>query len=52
MVLCEESVKMVDSINKCGGNAKTTLLDDYEHNSWEYVYNNPEPFEWLLKYRK
>lgn len=52
VVLCEESIKMVNNINKYGGNAKITILDNYEHNSWEYVYNNPEPFEWLLKCRK
>ena len=49
VVLCEESIKMVDEINKFGGNAKLTILDEYEHNSWDYVYNTPEVFQWLLK---
>lgn len=48
VVLCEESIKMVDAINRCGGNAKLTILDEYEHNSWDYVYNTPEVFKWLL----
>lgn len=52
VVLCEESIKMVDGINKSGGNAKLTILDEYEHSSWTYVYNTPEPFRWLLNCKK
>ena len=52
IVLCEESIKMTDAINKAGGSAKLTVLDEYGHSSWTYVYSNPEPFEWLLKCRK
>lgn len=51
-VLCEESIKMVDCINQSGGNAKLTILDEYEHNAWTYVYENEEPFKWLLKCKK
>ena len=52
VVLCEESIKMVESINKCGGSARLTILDNYKHNAWTYVYNCPEPFSWLLKCKK
>ncbi len=52
VVLCEESIKMVECINKAGGNAKLTILDEYQHSVWTYVYNNPEPFEWLLNCKK
>lgn len=52
VVLFEESIKMVDRINKSGGNAKLTILDEYEHNAWTFVYQNPEPFEWLLECKK
>lgn len=48
VVLCDESIKMVNEINKCHGNAKMTILDECEHNSWDYVYNTPEVFKWLL----
>lgn len=52
IVLCDESVKMVENINKSGGKARLTILDEYEHNSWTYVYENPEPFRWLLECKK
>ena len=52
VVLYDESIKMVESINKFGGNAKLTILDEYAHNSWKYVYETPEPFQWLLKCKK
>jgi len=52
VVLCEESIKMVDCINRNGGNAKVSVLDEYEHDVWMFVYQNPEPFQWLLGCRK
>lgn len=52
VVLCEESIKMVNSINKHGGNAKITILEEYEHSSWNYVYNTPKVFQWLLNCKK
>lgn len=52
IVLCEESIKMTDAINRAGGSAKLTILDEYGHSSWTYVYSNPEPFKWLLECRK
>lgn len=52
VVFCDESVKMVEGINNYGGSAKITLFDDCGHDSWTYVYTNPEPFFWLLKCRK
>ena len=51
IVLCDESVKMVEKIQELGGKAKLTLLDDYAHSAWTYVYENPEPFLWLLECR-
>lgn len=52
IVLCDESVKMVEKINRSGGSARLTILDEYEHNSWTYVYENTEAFQWLLECRK
>jgi len=43
---------MVEKINKAGGSAHLTILDEYEHNSWTYVYENSEAFQWLLECRK
>jgi len=52
VVLCEESINMTNRINEAGGSAKLTVLDEYEHSSWMYVYNNSEAFEWLLNCKK
>ncbi len=49
VVFPEESKKMVDAVNKCGGNAKLTVYPDAGHNSWGETYRNYEVFEWLLK---
>lgn len=47
-VLTEESVKMVDKINKLGGSAKLTIYPENGHNAWTDTYSNPEVFNWLL----
>ena len=47
-VLTEESVKMVDAVNKCGGKAKLTIYPENGHNAWTDTYSNPEVFNWLL----
>ena len=44
----EESVKMVDAVNKCGGNAKLTIYPDIAHASWVPAYTNEEVYEWFL----
>lgn len=51
-VFCEESKKMVDAINKCGGNAKLTIYNGRGHDSWVPTYENREVFEWLLDHKK
>lgn len=47
-VRVEESVKMVEAVNKRGGNAKLTIYPDRKHDSWTDTYSNYEVFEWLL----
>lgn len=51
-VFCEESVKMVEGINKRGGNAKLTVYPDTEHNAWDPTYKNPEVWAWLFSQRR
>jgi len=51
-VLPEESKKMVDSINRFGGNAKLTVYPERDHDAWTDTYNNPEVFKWLLSHSK
>ncbi len=48
----EESQKMVDGVNKRGGNAKLTIYPDVEHASWIDTYTNPEVYKWMLSYKK
>lgn len=47
-----ESEKMVDLVNKRGGNAKLTIYPDAGHDSWTQTYDNPEFYDWLLSHRK
>jgi predicted peptidase len=48
LVYAEESKKMVEKVNKAGGNAKLTLLPDVYHDAWLAVFNNQEVYDWLL----
>ena len=47
-VKVEESIKMVEAVNKKGGNAKLTIYPDRQHDSWTDTYKNYEMFKWLL----
>lgn len=51
VVFTEESVKMVEGLNKRGGNAKLTIYPENQHDAWTDTYNNPEVFAWLLSHR-
>lgn len=52
VVECQESINMVNHINKSGGNAKLTIYPDNGHDAWSDTYKNPEVFKWLLKHTK
>lgn len=47
-VIPEESKKMVDAVNRAGGNAKLTIYPDNAHNAWSDTYSNPELYAWFL----
>ncbi len=47
-VKVEESIKMVESVNKKGGNAKLTIYPEAKHDSWTDTFSNPDVFKWLL----
>ena len=51
-VKCEESVKMVDAVNKCEGDARLTIYPENAHDAWSDTYKNYEVFEWLLSHEK
>ncbi|MBQ4323848.1 MAG: prolyl oligopeptidase family serine peptidase [Clostridia bacterium] len=49
-VFPEESKKMVDAVNKRGGNAKLTIYPENGHDAWTDTYSNPELYRWLLSH--
>lgn len=51
-VLVTESEKMVNAVNKKGGNAKLTIYPENAHNAWDDTYSNPEVYRWLLTHQK
>lgn len=51
-VFPEESQKMVDAVNKRGGNAKLTIYPNNTHDAWTDTYSNPELYAWFLQHQK
>lgn len=49
-VFPEESQKMVDAVNRCGGMAKLTLYPENGHDAWNDTYSNKQVYEWLLSH--
>lgn len=47
----EQSIFMVNELNRVGGKARLTLLENTAHNSWEYAYAQQELFDWMLEQR-
>ena len=52
VVVPEESVKLVEAVQKCGGCAKLTLYPGNAHDAWSDTYSNPAVFSWLLQQRR
>ena len=44
----EESKKMVDAVNRYGGNVMLTIYPEAGHDAWSDTYRNMEVFEWML----
>ncbi len=47
-VFPEESKKMCDAVNSCGGKASFNLLEGYTHNCWDKVFSDDEILSWLI----
>jgi predicted peptidase len=45
----EQSQRMVDALQACGGNVRFTLYPDLGHDSWTCTYDNPALYDWLLQ---
>ena len=50
-VLPEESEKMVNAVNKRGGNARLTIYPENSHDAWSDTFSNPEVYKWLLSHK-
>ncbi|MBE6577298.1 MAG: phospholipase [Ruminococcaceae bacterium] len=50
IVSVHESVEMVSSINRKGGNAVLTLYHGVKHNAWDYAYDQ-KMIDWLLQHK-
>ncbi|GAA4435276.1 prolyl oligopeptidase family serine peptidase [Bremerella cremea] len=44
------SEEIVDAIQKNGGDARLTIYDNVEHDSWSATYSNPDVYDWLLSH--
>lgn len=47
-----ESVNMLNSINKRGGNAQLKMCYGVGHNAWDIAYDGDELMNWMLVQRK
>ena len=47
-----ESVNMLNSINKRGGNAQLKICYGVGHNAWDMAYSGDELMNWLLSHKK
>ncbi|MDP4134257.1 MAG: prolyl oligopeptidase family serine peptidase, partial [Bacillota bacterium] len=52
VVFVEESVKMVNAVNKTGGKAKLTVYENVQHDSWNNAYAEDGLFDWMLEHSK
>ncbi|MBQ0083266.1 MAG: prolyl oligopeptidase family serine peptidase [Clostridiales bacterium] len=52
IVPLDESVRMVNAVNKWGGNARLTVYENNGHDAWTDTFSNPELYKWLLSNTK
>jgi len=48
IVPISDGKKMVDALEREGGNIRFTIYPEANHDAWTETYNNPEIYEWLL----
>ena len=51
VVPIENSMEMIKSVNKRGGNAKIKVLQGVWHNAWDAAYEGDELYTWLLSHK-
>jgi predicted peptidase len=47
-----EEKRMVDAVNRAGGDAKLTMYEGVGHNAWNRAYAIPELFAWFLSHQR
>lgn len=52
VVYPDETIRMVNAVNKWGGNAKLTIYENNGHDAWTDTFSNPELYRWLLSKKK
>ena len=52
IVPVQESVSMLNAINKRGGNAQLKICYGVGHNAWDIAYEGDELANWFLRHRK
>lgn len=45
------SEEIVDEVSKIGGDARLTIYDNVQHDSWSATYANREIYDWLLSHK-
>ena len=51
-VVMDESLRMVEAVQKAGGRATLTIYPDAGHDAWTETYENPKLYEWFLRHRR
>ncbi len=52
IVPIDESINMLKSVNRRGGNAKLNICHGIGHDAWNYAYTDDELIDWLLSQHK
>jgi len=52
VVPLEESARLVQALEECGGDVRFTVYPEAGHDSWTQTYDNPELYEWFLRHTR
>jgi predicted peptidase len=52
VVPLSETLRMVEALERCGGDARLTVYPEAGHDSWTETYRNAELYEWFLSRRR
>ena len=51
IVPIQNSIEMIQSVNKRGGNAQIKILYGVGHDAWEEAYSGDELYNWFLLHK-